>query len=162
MQTIWKQVAFGAVAGLAGTMAIQSVLKTHGKISPQTMPPIRRDPGEFMARKAKQGLPWKVRRHVSRKAEATGAKLLGLGYGVTFGALYGAARSKTEHTLLEGALLGLAAWAAGYLGWLPGAKLMRPVWKQKPAQVVAPIAEHALYGIATVGGYRWLKELAEA
>jgi hypothetical protein len=39
---------------------------------------------------------------------------------------------------------------------------MRPVWKQKPAQVALPIAEHALYGIATVGSYRWLRDRVEA
>ena len=97
-----------------------------------------------------------------KSVEAVGAKLLGLGYGMTFGVLYAVARRKTQRTLLEGALLGIATWAVGYLGWLPRARLMRPIWKQKPLQVAVPVAEHALYGVATVAGYRWLKERAEA
>jgi hypothetical protein len=155
---MWKELAFGAVAGLAGTIAIQALLMTHQKVSPQTMPPIVHDPGEFMLSKAKAVLPEKAQDRVPRKVEAVGAKLLGMGYGMTFGAIYAAVRPRTQRTLLEGALLGIAAWAVGYLGWLPGAKLMLPVWKQKPAQVAVPIAEHALYGVATVAGYQWLKE----
>lgn len=159
---VWKQLAFGAAAGFAGTVVIQSLLLAHQKISPKTMPPINRDPGEFMLSKAKSALPAKAQVRVPHKVEATSAKLLGLGYGMTFGALYGVTRPRSKRALLDGALLGLAAWAVGYLGWLPGARLMRPVWKQKPAQVVVPIAEHALYGIATVAGYQWLKDRVEA
>ncbi|HTL17320.1 MAG TPA: hypothetical protein VL793_08790, partial [Patescibacteria group bacterium] len=62
----------------------------------------------------------------------------------------------------EGALLGLLTWAVGYLGWLPGAKLMPPVWKHQPKQIAMPIAEHALFGVATVAGYRWLQKRALA
>jgi hypothetical protein len=158
---LWKQMAFGAFAGLAGTLAIQALLKTHQKVSPQTMPPINRDPGTFMLRKAKQALPLKARQRVPQKVEVAGGKLLGFGYGMTFGAFYGAARPKTQRTLREGALLGLLAWAVAYLGWLPGSKLMPPVWKQKPAQVAVPLAEHALYGVATAASYRWLKNRIE-
>jgi len=49
--------AFGALAGFAGTVVIQSLLMAHQKVSPQTMPPINRDPGEFMLSKAKAALP---------------------------------------------------------------------------------------------------------
>jgi len=154
--------AFGAVAGFAGTVVIQSLLMAHQKVSPETMPPINRDPGEFMLSKAKAALPAKAQERVPHKVEAVSAKLLGLGYGMTFGALYAVARPKTKQSILEGALLGLAAWAVGYLGWLPGARLMRPVWKQKPVQVILPVAEHALYGVATVAGYHWLQERAES
>jgi hypothetical protein len=154
--------AFGAVAGFAGTIVIQSLLMAHQKVSPKTMPPINRDPGEFMLSKAKAALPAKAQDRVPPKVEAVSAKLLGLGYGMTFGAMYAVARPKTKRAFLEGALLGLAAWAVGYLGWLPGAKLMQPVWKQKPTQVILPVAEHALYGVATVAGYRWLQERVQS
>jgi hypothetical protein len=154
---MWTRVALGAAAGLVGTMAIQALLKTHQKVSPGTMPPIEREPGEFMLNRVKHALPQKLQEHVPMKAEVVGGKLLGLGYGMTFGAIYAAARPKTQRAFLEGALFGLAAWASGYLGWLPGAKLMRPVWKHRPVQMILPVAEHALYGMATVTSYRWLK-----
>lgn len=159
---IWAQMAIGAAAGFAGSMAIQALLKTHQKVSPETMPPINEEPGQFMIRKVKTVLPERVQNKVPHKAEAIAGNLLGLGYGMTFGAVYALARPRTERMVLEGALLGVASWAVGFLGWLPGAKLMPPVWKLKPTQIALPIAEHALYGVATVAGYRWLKERVEA
>lgn len=158
---IWLQLGFGAAAGLARTMAIQALLKAHEKISPETLPPISEHPGKFMLRKAKEALPEKAQ-HVVEKIESAGGNLLGLGYGVTFGVIYAAIRPKTRRTLLEGALLGLGTWAAAYLGWLPGAKLMPPVWKQKPLQVALPAVEHTLFGVATVAGYRWLRQRINA
>ena len=71
---------------------------------------------------------------------------------MSFGALYATARSKTKRLVLEGVILGLASWAVGYLGWLPATGLMPPVWKHKPHQIAMPLAEHALFGVATVGG----------
>ena len=52
-------------------------------------------------------------------------------------------------------------WAAGYPGWLPTLGLMPPVWQQKAPQAIAPIAEHALYGMITVTMYDWLRERVE-
>jgi hypothetical protein len=100
---MWKQLVFGAVAGFAGSMAIQAMLMAHQKVSPQTMPPIRQDPGEFMLGKAKAALPRKARKRLPKPLEAASAKLLGLGYGMTFGGVYAMARPKTQRTLLEGA-----------------------------------------------------------
>lgn len=159
-ENVWSRMALGALAGLAGTAAIQMVLKAHQKWSPGSMPPIREEPGSFMIRQATRILPREFQDHLPGKTESTGGKLLGMGYGMTFGALYGLVRPRTRRAVLEGALLGMASWAAGYLGWLPATKLMPPVWRQKWHQATLPIAEHALFGIATVAGHRWLKERA--
>jgi hypothetical protein len=59
---------------------------------------------------------------------------------------------------VHGIILGRANWATGYLGWLPASGLMRPIWKQKAPQAIAPIAEHTLYGMVTVAVYDWLRE----
>lgn len=154
------RLALGAAAGLAGTVAIQTILKAHQKVSPGTLPPINEHPGQFMMRKAKEALPEKMRPHVPQKLQSAGANLLGMGYGMAFGALYAVARPKTRQSLLEGAILGVIAWAVGYLGWLPGAKLMPPIWKQRASQAITPVAEHAAFGVATVAGYDWLKQRA--
>jgi hypothetical protein len=42
------------------------------------------------------------------------------------------ARPRGGSALLDGALLDIASWAAGYLGWLPALGLMPPVWRQDP------------------------------
>jgi uncharacterized membrane protein YagU involved in acid resistance len=56
----------------------------------------------------------------------------------------------------EGAALGVASWAIGFLGWLPATRLMPPVWKQKTKQVVPSIFSHVLFGIVTAGVFRFL------
>ena len=55
------------------------------------------------------------------------------------------------------AVLGVACWAAGYMGWLPALGLIPPVWQQEAPQAVAPVAEHVAYGMATVAAYDWLR-----
>src|ERR1043166_8199707 len=94
--------------GLAGTMTIQTLLKAHQKLAPESLPPMNEDPGHFMIRKAEQLLPQKARERIPEHAESASAKLLGPGYGMTLGALYAALRPKTRRPLLEGALLGIA------------------------------------------------------
>ena len=153
------RLTLGALAGLAGTMALQAVRAADKQLMPSSSPPIKKDPGEFMMKQAKRALP-RSKRLLSKKLEAAGSKFLAIGYGMTFGAVYAAARPKTRQILVEGTMLGLVTWAAGYVGWLPALGLMRPVWKQKPNQIATPVAEHALYGVATVAGYRWAKEKA--
>jgi len=152
----FRRAALGAVAGLAGTVALALVLKSQEKIAPSAMPPMRDDPGRFMVNKTKQVLPSRVQEYVPDKAEALAANALRLGYGSIFGAIYGLSRRRGGSSLVEGPILGIAAWAAGYLGWLPATGLMRPVWKQKAHQAITPAAEHALYGMATVAAYDWM------
>ncbi|HXG83257.1 MAG TPA: hypothetical protein VNI84_04430, partial [Pyrinomonadaceae bacterium] len=61
---------------------------------------------------------------------------------------------------LEGAALGAAIWAIGYLGWLPAVGLLPPITEQKPMQIFSPVWQHALYGIVTVTVYRRLENSA--
>jgi hypothetical protein len=149
----------GAAAGLAGTFVIQGVLAASQKWAPRSLPPIKQDPGEFMVQKAEEHLPHKVRQKIPEELEKAAAKSLALGYGTTFGALYAISRPETKNWLLEGTALGLVAWGAGYLGWLPATGLMPPVTEQEPKQVVGPILSHLLFGIATVGLYRFLRRV---
>jgi hypothetical protein len=156
--TDFKRIALGAAGGLVGTLAIQSLLAASQKRAPSTLPPIREDPGKFMVERAERVLPAQVRRRVPHAAETAMAKVLGMGYGVSFGALYAGLRPRVHMPIVDGFLLGVAAWAAGYLGWLPALGLMPPVWKHKPKAAAAQIAEHAAYGLATVATIDWLAE----
>lgn len=157
-ESIWLDLALGAAAGLAGTMALQALHTAGQKWLPESAPPIQDDPGKFMTQKASSLLPDKVRARVPEFQDLI-SKILGLGYGATFGILYVGARRRKRTVTREGLLLGLACWAAGYLGWLPATKLMPPVWRHKPKQIAAPLAEHALYGLATTAGLRLLQKL---
>jgi hypothetical protein len=153
-----KRIVLGAAGGIAGTLAIQALLTANQKWLPSTVPPIRQDPGEFMVEKGKDVLPDPVRQRIPQEVETGASRLLAVGYGLTFGALYTLLRPQGGPPFADGTLLGLANWATGYLGWMPAVGLMPPIWRQKAPQALAPIAEHALYGMATVATYNWLRK----
>jgi hypothetical protein len=152
-----KRLALGAAGGVAGTLAIQALLTASQKWLPSTVPPIRQDPGEFMVERGEEALPDSVQQRIPQVVETGAARMLAVGYGMTFGALYALLRPTGGSSLVDGVLLGLANWATGYLGWLPATGLMPPVWRQRAPQAVAPMVEHALYGMATVATYDWLR-----
>lgn len=153
MTTLLGQTIRGAVAGAAGTLAIQGLLAASQKWFPEALPPLRTDPGEFMVEKAEERLPASLRRRIPIAVDAPLGKLLGLGYGVFFGALYGVLRPRGGSPVREGIALGALTWAAGYLGWLPALGLMPPVWRQKPAQAAGPALDHLAYGVTAVAAY---------
>jgi hypothetical protein len=141
-----KRIILGVVGGLAGTLAIQSLLTANQKWLPSTVPPLRQNPGEFMVEQGEEVLPRSVGQRIPQGLERAAARMLAAGYGLTFGILYTVFRPKGGAVLVDGAILGLANWATGYLGWLPATELMPPVWRQKASQAIAPIAQHMLYG----------------
>lgn len=152
-----KRLALGAAGGIAGTLAIHALLTARHKWLPSTVPPICQDPGEFMVDLGEEVLPHPVRQRVPQVVETGVARLFAVGYGLTFGGLYTLFRPNGGPPCMDGILLGIATWATGYLGWLPAVGLMPPVWRQQAPQVMAPIAEHALYGMVTVAAYDWLR-----
>jgi hypothetical protein len=145
MNTTIKQLAFGAAAGVAATFVMQGLLESGKKLIPEGTPPMRKDPGEFMVEKVP--LPPKL------KPLAINA--LRLGYGTTAGLLY-SLLPHSKWRALEGVALGLGVWAAGYLGWLPAAKLMPPVTEQTATQITVPVVEHALFGVAVAKAFEAL------
>jgi hypothetical protein len=136
-------VILGAAAGFASTLVLHQLMMLTAKTIPGSKPPMRKDPGEFMAAKL----------HVPEKFESAAAKSLQLGYGMTSGALYGAIRSRGGSIFLDGALLGIAVWAAGYLGWLPAAKLMPPIIQHAPRQIAVPIVNHIVFGVGVATAF---------
>ena len=153
--TVPTRLLAGAAAGLAGTFVLQGLLAGSARWAPDTLPPIRRDPAEFMVEQAESAVPAARRPALPPAGKAAAEKGLQLGYGTTFGVLYGLGAG-AGNPLLAGAVLGLATWAVGYLGWLPATGLMPPVTRQEPARVAGPIATHVGYGLATAAAYRWL------
>jgi len=159
----WRQrVIFGAAGGFVGTLAIQALLTASQKWLPSTVPPMRQDPGEFMVKTGGEALPAPVRERIPQGVETGAARMLAIGYGLTFGSLYTLLRPQGGSPVVDGIILGIANWATGYLGWLPALGLMPPVWRQQAPQAIAPIAEHALYGIVTVAIYDWLRQRVQA
>jgi uncharacterized membrane protein YagU involved in acid resistance len=154
----WKQLGLGTVAGLLGTAVIQGALAGTKRWMPEMLPPVKKDPGEFMVEKAKKSLPLKAQRKIPDSAEDIAATLLAFGYGISFSVLYAELKRIHPNVVLDGSLLGLAAWGAGYLGWLPAAGLMPPVWKQRRKKVLPNIASHIVFGMVTVAVFSGLRK----
>jgi hypothetical protein len=151
----------GAAAGLAGTIVMHPLMQATSSKFPGSAAPIRQHPGEFMVEQAHRALPDEIRGRVPEVVKKTAAQSLGLGYGMTFGALYGLVRRRGGNTLVDGAALGLVSWAVGYLGWLPATKLMPPVHKQRPQQVIMPILQHVAFGIVAVAAVQAVRAVAK-
>ena len=154
------RLALGAAGGLAGTVILDGIRRANQKWIPEGSPPMKEDPAKFMTRKLEAALPEPARRRVLPQAKTVLEKLLPLGYGMTFGVLYATVRPEAKPTLADGLVLGLLSWAIGWLGWLPRLGLMPPISEHAPKQIIRPVAEHALFGVATVAGYRYLAQRA--
>jgi hypothetical protein len=145
---LMKRMGLGAAAGIVSTFFMQAMMKTSGKAMPDAKPPIGMDPGDFMVRRARALLPERAQYGMPDNVHQAAAKSLHLGYGMTAGVLYALARPRPRRRALEGALLGLGVWAAGYLGWLPATRLMQPLREQTPKQIAVPLVQHTLFGVA--------------
>lgn len=143
----------GAAAGFAGTLALQVMQTASTKAFPTSMPLIRKDPGELVVETVKEALPAAVSSRIPALAEAGVAKGLAAGYGITAGAVYGLLRPSGGDILVDGVALGMATWAAGYLGWLPALGLLAPIREQNMPEAIGPVVRHALFGIAVVAAY---------
>jgi len=151
--TLLRRVALGAACGAGATFLMQGMMQISGKLIPNSAPPIQDDPGEFMLRNAKKALPRSTREQIPPALDKAAAKMLHMGYGMTSGAIYGLLGPRRGNAAVNGALLGLGVWAAGYLGWLPATDLMPPITEHEPKQIAVPIVEHALFGIAVVAAF---------
>jgi len=153
-----QRLSSGALAGLAGSVAMQGLQAAGQRFMPRQMPPIRRHPGQFMVEKAEELIPPQAQEKIPEAAEKATAQTLGVGYGVMFALLYSAARPRVKNLFFDGTMLGLATWAAGYLGWLPATHLMPAITRQKPLQVFGAMGSHILFGLATVAAYQAVRK----
>src|SRR5919106_990292 len=95
----------GAGAGLAGTAWMHGLRTATGKWLPETMPPIRRDPADFMLERAESALPPRLENRVHEVAEHGAGSLLHFGYGTTAALIYAALRADDPSVLRDGLLL---------------------------------------------------------
>ena len=141
----------GMVGGLLGTAALEKAMKLSERLpEPLHMPSVRGDPAEAIVTRAEalRGGPLPPRAH-ARAVEVTHWL-----YGVAWaGALAALARRLKMHrpgnAALAGAVMGAAAWAAGYLGWLPATGFTRGVRKEAASRTAMSFVGHVLYGIVS-------------
>ena len=68
-------------------------------------------------------------------------------YGAATGALYALARPPQSAGL--GALYGVLVWGASYLGWIPGARILRPATQHPGRRNGLMLASHLVWGATT-------------
>ncbi len=151
----------GAAAGIAGTLAVQRAMKAGARWLPSTTPPVRRDPGEFAVEQVTRRLPASVRERIPERARTLGAAAAHLVYGATAGAGYALLRPRGGKAVGEGVALGLAVWAAGYLGWLPCSGLTPPLGEHTAPQLAGEIGQMAIFGMATAAAFTAVERLLE-
>ena len=91
------RIGAGAAAGLVGTALVQGLMAASQKWAPQSLPPVKQDPGEFMVKKAEEQLPDETRKQIPEQLEKAAAKSLAFGYRTAFGALYATSRPETKN-----------------------------------------------------------------
>jgi len=72
-------------------------------------------------------------------------QLMHLGYGATFGAVYGLLLGKRPASAAKVVSYGLSVWGFGSFLLLPALKIMRPEWRAKPTELAVNLAAHLLY-----------------
>ncbi|HEY1686948.1 MAG TPA: hypothetical protein VGG19_19460 [Tepidisphaeraceae bacterium] len=157
--TILKRMALGAAAGLVGTVAIRMADMISKKVAPESEDPIRREPGGYFVEQMESPLSLETRLKIPDALENTVAAGMGYAYGMSFGALYAAAKGEEACAATNGVGLGLLCWAVGYLGWMPAIGIMEPIWRHRPIEIAGPIVRHAVYGLATAATYEGLEKI---
>jgi uncharacterized membrane protein YagU involved in acid resistance len=76
-----------------------------------------------------------------------------MGYGLSWGALYGLIQeSANGPALRNGLLFGVGIWAISYVILVPMG-LYQPPWKYSPQELAMDVSYHLAYGAGLGGGY---------
>ncbi len=133
----------GAVAGIAGTVAMTAAMR----VLFNALPPDRRYP--LPPRELVEAM------HSARavtmeedRSRARASMLAHLAYGAATGTLFALASSSPGPT--KGAGYGVAVWAGSYLGWIPALGLLKPATRHPAERNALMLAAHLVWG-ATLG-----------
>ena len=157
-----RRVAIGALAGAAGTAAMDLLLYRR----------YRRDGGKetlWQWEFADDVMSWdgasapgrlgqKLERFVTRRPPPDGwarttTNVVHWATGIGWGAQYGAlAHTTSRHPWIRALALGPAAWLASY-AILPLAKVYKPIWDYDARTLGADLSAHLVFGTATAAAY---------
>lgn len=155
----------GAVAGLAGTLAMDGALYARYRAGGGQSGFLDWEFSRGLTSWEKAGPPAQVGRRLyeglfQKKLPAGTAALTsnvmhwsyGLGWASAFGLVEGSFRSQR---ILDGLGLGTTVWGSDYLV-LPAAKLYKPIWDYEPQVLAEDLAVHLLYGLVTAAVFKAL------
>lgn len=127
-----KPLIFGALAGLAATMAMTAFMRrAHRHLPLDEQYPL--PPREIVDHTI----------HVEREEAARTATVLShFGFGALAGSLY----ALSPVNRLGGPSYGLGVWAASYLGWLPAFRILAPATEHPIQRNLLMLAAHVVWG----------------
>ena len=140
-----SRLLIGAIAGIAGTMAMTSAMRRlHQRLPAKERYPL--PPREIVDAAASPADP--AARPITIAAH--------FAYGAACGALLAAADPRMSRG--GGALAGTAIWLGSYMGWIPALGLLQPATVHPPRRNVLMISVHIVWGSATAAAMRELSD----
>jgi hypothetical protein len=146
-----SRLLLGAIAGFCGTVVMTAAMRRLHRRLPQAerypLPP--REIVDSTARKAGRELGEEAAKDITTAAH--------FGYGAAAGSLIGAASPRVGP--VAGAMAGVAVWVVSYLGWIPGAAILKPATLHPKRRNALMLVAHLAWGAGTALA---LRELAQA
>lgn len=140
----------GLVAGLAGTGVMTAYQVGVAKLRDS-------ESSDVPAQVAKRVIEGVLQRSVPEERMGLLNNAMHVGYGTSWGALYGLARpSVAAGGLVSGLMFGAGVWAAS-LVQLPAMKLAPPVWESPLPEVGLDLSHHLVYGLGVAAAHRALE-----
>ena len=139
MKPMVRRIIHGAVGGTIGAACMTAVrmLARRARIIDQMVP---------------QAVETWTEHHLVGPAHRTPSALhhaadqmMHLGYGLTFGAVYGASLGRRRATSGKVLGYGVGVWVFGSFVLLPALKVLRPEWQAKPVEVAVNLGSHLVY-----------------
>lgn len=146
-----SRLLIGAIAGFAGTLAMTAAMRRmHERLPAKERYPLTpRELVDSAADKADVELANETAKDVT-----TAAHFL---YGAASGAMLGAANIALGP--ISGGMAGVTIWLGSYMGWIPGAGLLKPATQHPVRRNALMLAAHVVWGVATA---RSMRELSAA
>jgi uncharacterized membrane protein YagU involved in acid resistance len=140
-----QRASFGALSGLAATMAMTAAMqRMHRRLPPKEQYPL--PPREIIDR---------IGSNVSEQKLELATLFAHFGYGAATGAIYAAVWRESK--LRSGVGFGLLVWAGSYLFMLPETGVLVPAWRHPVRRNMLMIAAHAVWGAALALGINDLR-----
>jgi hypothetical protein len=159
----------GAVAGAAGTVAMDAFWYARHRLTGGTQDPLTWEfggPSDWDSVSA----PAQVGRRLvegltQRPLDARWARLtnnvMHWAYGVGWGTVLGVAGGSLPRLrLAHGPLFGVTVWGTGYV-ILPVAGLYKPIWQYRIGELAPDLGAHLIYGTTSVGTFGMLRRIAD-
>ncbi len=143
-----SRLLIGAIAGLVGTMAMTAAMRRmHERLPPEERYPLTpREIIDSTSEQAGAALPNEAAKDVTTAAH--------FAYGAASGALLGVANVMLGP--MSGATAGVGVWLASYMGWIPGARILKPATEHPPRRNLLMLAAHVVWGVSTAKAMREL------